>query len=64
MRARIYQNCLNKLYFGQIYDDKNSRWVYKTHGYFTKFGAKRALKKWKRSKSFPATTRTVKEFDL
>lgn len=65
MRARIYQNYSNGLYFGQIYNEEKEKWEYKTDGCFTKFGAKLKLKRWKNQNCLPdIKVKQIKEFDL
>lgn len=47
MRARILP-CKSGLYYGQVYDEKYKYWKDVTPLCFTKWGAKRELKKWRK----------------
>lgn len=48
IRARVHQNTPSGLYWGQIYNEKKKKWEDVTLSCFTKSGAKRALKRWKK----------------
>lgn len=48
MRAKISQNYLTGMYYGEIYDEWKQRWEQVTTFCFTRWGTKRLLKKYKK----------------